>query len=195
MKTWGYREIKILRNNYTKKSRKELCNLLFDKTWDSIKYKASKLGLSFWGNDEERFWKFVNKKNTDQCWNWLGSLNYNGYGKFTVNKKDVRSHRFSWVLHNAEIPYGMWVCHKCDNPRCVNPEHLFLGTPQDDANDRKRKNRQAKGEKNGRAKLKLFQVRLIRKLKGKSSLREIADRFGVTQVLIALIHKNKIWKE
>lgn len=90
---------------------------------------------------EERFWQRVAL--TDECWPWLGAKNKNGYGTFSPTKElsKTLAHRFAWELYRGPIPEGMLVCHTCDNPECTNPKHLFLGTPQDNMDDKVRKGR------------------------------------------------------
>ncbi len=83
----------------------------------------------------ERFWSKVIK--TDTCWEWQGKPDIGGYGIFVIRSYErIRAHRFSWELYNrCPVPDGMFVCHHCDNPRCVRPDHLFIGTNQDNLRD------------------------------------------------------------
>jgi hypothetical protein len=88
---------------------------------------------------EDRFWANVDK--SGDCWEWQASVNLDGYGRFCLKGKRIRAHRLSWVLANGEIPEGMCVLHKCDNPPCVSPDHLFLGTRADNVRDMVQKGR------------------------------------------------------
>lgn len=88
---------------------------------------------------EERFFDKVNK--TDSCWLWTGSLTSRGYGSIGVDGKNVSAHRLSYMLFNGDIPDGFVVCHSCDVPACVNPEHLWVGTASDNMKDMVAKNR------------------------------------------------------
>jgi hypothetical protein len=113
---------------------------------------------------QKAFWEKVNKngqlpdqsnpfyKGLDKCWEWTRGL-YQGYGFFAAIKgsRRIRIHRISWMIHSGEIPEGLYVCHRCDNRKCVNPNHLFLGTCTDNIKDRDIKGRAvyARGEKNG----------------------------------------------
>ena len=98
---------------------------------------------------EERFWEKV-KKSTD-CWNWTAGTNSKGYGRILNSRKEcegeISAHRLSWVLHNGPIPEGLQVLHNCDNPPCVRPDHLFLGTNLDNMRDKKNKGRSANSNK------------------------------------------------
>jgi hypothetical protein len=94
-----------------------------------------------------RFWDKVEK--TNSCWIWKAFKNRQGYGKIgTSSCKSINAHRVSWVIHNGQIPDNHFVCHKCDNPSCVNPDHLFIGTRQDNINDMMIKKRSRHFQKN-----------------------------------------------
>ena len=96
-----------------------------------------------------RFWSKVNQRGPDDCWEWQEGKSKQGYGQFTLYGAHLRAHRFAWMLTHGPIPDEMLVCHKCDNPPCCNPSHLFLGTHLDNQRDKKAKGRCATGERNG----------------------------------------------
>jgi len=118
-----------------------------------------------------------------------------------VQGRTMMAHRVAWVCRHGEIQSGMLVLHKCDTPGCINTNHLFIGTYQDNADDKVRKGRQAKGdrlahpraagERNGNAKLTEEDVRAIRATN--EPQRRIAERFGVTQAIISKIKRNEVW--
>lgn len=140
--------------------------------------------------------RFLSKtKRHGDCLLWTGALFENGYGAFQVNGKAVRAHRHSFEATAGPIPDGMFVCHKCDVPRCVNPSHLFLGTPKDNAQDRQAKGRgnSPKGERHGMAKLTVRQVKQIRKSKGSNVA--VGARFGIGHATVSRIRNRVLWAE
>lgn len=146
---------------------------------------------------KERFLSHVQiSENLNDCWVWKGSDNGRGYGKFEINKRHCRAHRVSFELFVGPIPENLCVCHSCDNPGCVNPSHLFLGTRQENMDDKVRKNRQSRirGEKQGLHKLTeelVYQIREM--LEQGHSQRKIAKMFGVSQGAIFFIKSGKNW--
>ena len=94
-----------------------------------------------------RFWKKVDVKGKQECWEWRGALSQRGYGHVCIDKKDLKAHRVSYAIANGD-PGEFFVCHKCDNPKCVNPCHLFLGTHDDNMRDAWTKNRLTGGKPN-----------------------------------------------
>lgn len=147
---------------------------------------------------KNRFYSKILLPNEDGCMLWTGSKTLYGYGQFAHKKITTRSHRFSYIFHIGEIPKNLLVCHKCDNPSCVAPDHLFLGTPRDNMLDKmkKGKGRWGSHEKNGMSKLTLEKANYIRKLIKDDffSLTKIAEIFRVSDSVIHEIRANKTWR-
>lgn len=145
----------------------------------------------------ERFWAKVDTSGGDDaCWNWIGAK-AGGYGRFGKAKTAQYAHRFSYQIHHGDIPDQMLVCHRCDNPSCVNPKHLFLGTPLDNMQDKVQKGRAkgGKGTRNARNKLTETQVLTIRAqwAAGLRNKRQLAREYGVCAQQITNIVTGKHW--
>lgn len=127
------------------------------------------------------------------CWEWTGYCDKDGYPK--IGDKCLGAHRYSYERFKGKIPEGMLVCHSCDNPSCVNPEHLWLGSHNDNAQDKVQKKRQAIGEKIGNAKLTEYEVKEIRKLSEEGMTQnEIGKKFNISQAVISKIVLKEAWK-
>lgn len=152
------------------------------------------------GDEIERFHKkYVKDKNTG-CWNWIAGTRPNARGKLygrhhMDNGKGIGAHRFSFMIHNGEIPNGKYVCHRCDNPLCVNPEHLFIGTHVDNMRDMVEKGRSYKGsgEKKGVSKLTNYQAAEIMQATGTN--RDIAKQYGVSVSVVGRIKRGETYKD
>lgn len=143
-------------------------------------------------SDDTKFWRSVDK--TDTCWIWRGRMHFTGYGYFGPRARVIwRAHRYSYHISVGPIPHGMDVCHKCDNRRCVRPDHLFVGTRQENMTDAKLKGRVKAGVFHYGAKLTNEQVAEIRRLRSERGLlqRELAEMFGVARSGISLICSNQ----
>ena len=157
---------------------------------------------------EDRFWAKVQK--SDECWIWTANRNRRGYGKFCLNKRQEPAHRVVYMLTYGDIPPGAWVLHHCDNPSCVRPDHLYLGTHQDNMRDRQERNRVARGDSNGSrtrpdrilhgeqcswAKLTIEQIVAIRQeyTTTRITLHQLAAKYGVSKSEIHNVVKRKVW--
>lgn len=146
---------------------------------------------------ETRFWAKVRKAGTEECWVWGAYRNARGYGKFGIGSVVYLAHRVSWRLANGPVPDGLCVCHHCDNPPCVNPAHLFLGSQSDNLQDmfRKSRARRALGERAPKAKLTESGVVRIRELRaGGRTLREIARLYGITEGTVRAAVTGRTWR-
>ena len=139
-----------------------------------------------------KFWARVDIKEDVYCWNWKGCKTKSGYGSVKINGETLAAHRVSFQFLNGPLEITDVVRHACDNPICCNPYHLFAGSHADNVADRVLKDRSAKGQSNGRA--KLTEVQVIEILKSNLTTNELAEKFGVTNGAISLIRKRKNWK-
>lgn len=149
---------------------------------------------------QERFWKKVDKR--EDCWVWVAAHDIAGYGRIKIDGKLKLAHRAIYEWIHGKIPDGMFICHHCDNPACVNPDHLFLGTRSDNMKDAARKGRlsfpRCKGSKNGVAKLTEAQVKEMR-LKYRRGIvgfgyKSLARLYGVGETTVRHIIKRDTWK-
>jgi len=159
-------------------------------------------------NPLPRFWKYVKK--TPTCWLWQRGTARRGYGRFWWNGKSVVASRFIYERTFGVFPPHLFVCHRCDNPTCVRPDHLFLGTQAQNIQDAVKKGRRTAclppphvtGEKHGQAKLTLADVAEIRRLYTRNaapdpsptSLRALGRKYGVSKYAIWSIIHGKTWR-
>jgi len=149
----------------------------------------------------QRFWGYVAKRDDESCWEWQSGRSPRGYGNFHVErgKASVRAHRFSWELCNGKIPDGLCVLHRCDNPPCVNPGHLFLGTRDDNVKDMMSKGRHVPtslhGEACSWAKLTAESVRQVRREAAAGvPYAALAQRYGVTPTAVINAVARRSWR-
>lgn len=150
--------------------------------------------------DAARFWSKVIK--TEGCWIWMGQKDKFGYGKFQYSilskKHYLRTHQYSYLITHGTLSHGRYVRHTCDNPSCVNPDHLIPGSHQDNTEDMVKRDRQAKGSGHANSKLTEQSVREIRELHYLSTLinktKDIAIRYGVSTHTIRRIVSRRAWK-
>jgi len=183
----------------------QLCNMHYQRQWKhgdpTVDKRAQRRPLV------ERFWEKVERRGPRECWPWTAGT-IRGYGYLQIggsNGGRILAHRLSWELKHGAIPDGMQLCHRCDNPPCVNPRHLFLGTAADNHADMVRKGRARftfrerpelmSGEINVHAKLTAVDVRQIRHLRASGwTMTKLAGRFGVTRQNVRSIVNNQTWR-
>jgi hypothetical protein len=142
----------------------------------------------------ERFLSMVDKRVSDQCWNWTGPRFVQGYGRFCIGQKSLKAHRWSWELHNGKaVPAGLVICHACDNKLCVNPDHLRAATQafnNFEAVDRGRW-KPNYGTANGRSVLTPEQASEIRNSRERQVA--LAAKYGITQSQVSRVQRGECW--
>jgi hypothetical protein len=151
---------------------------------------------------EHRFWPCVDQNGPvhpvlgTRCWVWTGPLTGDGYGRIRQKPHDHKAHRIGWHLRFGAIPDGLCALHRCDNRRCVNPDHLFLGTRPDNSADMVAKRRSTRGERNPAARLRTADVIAIRRqLVGGVRTRELAASYGVSPQTIRRLRGRRFWPD
>jgi hypothetical protein len=142
---------------------------------------------------EDIFWAQVHK--TEACWLWTGLINPYGYGRIWHDGAMTGAHRVSYTLAKGPVPRGLHVCHHCDNPSCVRPDHLYLGDDARNLADMVARKRSAWGERNFHHKLTAEEVRAIRAATAAGwKYRGLAERYGVSEATISDVHRRRSWR-
>ena len=144
---------------------------------------------------EARFYRFVAKSDPSDCWIWNGQIKKNGYGRFSYQGTPIPAHRASYRISKGDIPEGLVIRHTCDVKRCVNPNHLIVGTPADNARDAVERGLYPRGEDQPRSKLTLRQVVEIRNiaLERNESHASIGRKFGISKAQVRRIVVRESW--
>jgi len=180
---------KDTRNTHAYWRRAKFCSSKCTGNYNSKRAAAKRAPIN------DLFFNKVDKNGPNGCWFWTGPKDRDGYGIFASVHKDYprtqRAHRFSLVLSGVDVPKGAFVCHHCDTPQCVNPSHLYVGTPQSNVTDAVLRNRVPRGERMWIAKLTEEKVRAMRN----SNLPDkyFSEIYGVTKYAIALARQGKTW--
>lgn len=145
-----------------------------------------------------KFLSRLSRNQSNDCVEWAGArIKTNGHGTVRIASRNLLAHRVAWIIENGQIPDGIEVCHKCDNPPCCNMDHLFLGSHGDNMADCKSKGRNKipnlRGEDCGKSKLTENQVSEIRSIGSGVPQRALAKKYGVSQFAIGSILRNKTW--
>jgi hypothetical protein len=147
--------------------------------------------------ERDRFMSYVEKEGPDSCWEWAGAhASKTGYGSFKLSsRRSVGAHRYAYLAFVGPIPDGVLVCHTCDNPGCVNPAHLFLGSSADNTQDAARKGRMPRGQRHANAVLTRAQVMEIRALyESGSPMASLAKQFSTCRSNIGSIVNYRTWR-
>lgn len=153
--------------------------------WDSYKKDPAQSAAAFLSRIDK-------SAGQEACWPYTGAITTHGYGCTNHLGRVLGAHKVAWILTNGPVPAGLCVLHKCDNPPCCNPAHLFLGTKLENAQDKSAKGR---APKTAKRKLTAEKVREIRSLRGKATSGEIAAKYGIDQSYTFAIWGGKVWRD
>lgn len=145
---------------------------------------------------EFRFWKYTEKSTEEECWIWK-CAKCRGYGVLNHEGRNVYAHRISYELHKGPIKEGLFVLHKCNNPSCVNPNHLYEGTRKNNARDRELSKNHSRGSNNPNSILteeEVVEIKRLIRVEFWRTRKDIGEQFGVHPVNISLIATGKAWK-
>lgn len=193
-----------MENITLKQAQSELGKLAARVRWGSIepqdKLRMVELSKFVWSSrassDEEKFWRHVTPLGKDECWEWNGSRCSKGYGQFN-SMHHYKAHRFSFELHFGKIPDGKQICHKCDNPPCVNPNHLWDGTPRENTIDSVKKGRFVSSKKGANHAQKRFTheeaLNIKQRLINGEKASKIAEEVGRPESTIRSIKGGHTW--
>jgi len=164
--------------------------------WDDRKYCSLKCYYQLSKNKPEDVWKQINRKSEDECWEWIGKSLSKGYGHLRINNKDCYSHRMVYIETYGSIPEGLCILHTCNNPKCCNPKHLYVGTHADNMEQMSKDGRSNMGEKHPNSRLSnqiIIKIRFLYST-GKYSQKCLGKMVGVSQGQISRIIKKDGWK-
>ena len=200
---WSVEDDERLRVGYRLGETAELIAVALNVTLFAVTNRAKKLGQGHWRMGrtlEQRFWDYVSCEPNSGCWLWEGACDRKGYGQLRIaNRKGRLATHISLELRGRKIPSGMQACHRCDVPACVNPDHLFVGTPLENTADMISKGRvrlaPVRGSRVGGAVLTELDIPVIRaRLARGETLRGIAASYGVTEAAISCVKLKKTWR-
>ena len=162
---------------------------------EPIRYIHGHGSRNGWDVLPNTFWRRVDRSGPDNCWNWQGCRDSDGYGTLVIDGRRSLAHRAAYILTYGEIQDGLYIRHLCNNPSCCNPSHLLSGTQQDNMDDMVRSGRSTRGERNPMARLSEWQVLDIyeRCILGGELHREIAASYGVERKAVSDIFTGRNW--
>jgi len=175
-----------VKNCNSKTHAKGLCKYHYKTKWRTGSVEVSR--PCYHEPVEQKFWHYVKTGAEKECWEWLGYKDKDGYGKMRTGNTNQAAHRISWQIHNGEIPTGQMVLHKCNNPSCINPSHLYLGDHLQNMQDRLNSGHYPKNEDHPNVKFPDDIVEQIRK--SNKTYKELSQQFNISASQISNIKRG-----